>query len=141
MKRNIIVCKTEASTLLRTIARISMNMCSSNGTPDSTGFVGSDRIFLCKKCNQHWRSDDNPYATTRRASLHTLHHGSLQIEVQDNQCKCGSIVRYNGLTNGLFAATKSHVFTRELLNVSVFDVCSIELTFREAFMPWKKKAC
>ena len=57
---------------------------------------------------------------------------------------CGSIMPYDGLSDGLsdglFAVTKSHIFTRELLEVWVFDVCRIGMTFREAIMSWKDKA-
>lgn len=38
-----------------------------------------------------------------------------------------------------FCASRYHVFSRDLLDVWMFDVCGVDMSFRDAFSSWKRK--
>ena len=141
--RNMLPCKTESEILTRTMKSI-LQRSSNTIIADGLLFIGEDRIFKCPKCKQWMKTSlptDGSIPTIRKANLHTLHHGCIRIGVVDNICLCGNVVRYEGLSDGFFSVSKFNIFTRELLDAWVFDVCGLGLTFLEAFTSWKRKAC
>lgn len=63
-------------------------------------------------------------------ALHTLHHGSVKIDFDDLRCNvCCRFTAYDGLHDRLFSVNKQHLFTRELLDVLMWDVCRFSGTF------------
>ncbi len=40
-----------------------------------------------------------------------------------------------------FVSTKKHAYTRELLNMWLWDVCGGGNTFRDAYLSWASKSC
>ena len=103
-------------------------------------FVGRDPIQTCKNCGECVTNDTECERITRRASLHTLHHGCIPIAVIDSRCpKCHRLIPYDGAFDALFCTRKDHVFTRELLDAWLWDVCGTGGTFRDAFYSWETK--
>ena len=142
-KRNIFPCIAEEKMMRNTITeacKAVKNMTEDNKEPL---FVGIDSLYECSRCGKDiyiGQEFDGFLQDKRQVTLHTLSHGSLKICVRDYLCACGMLVRYDGLFNGIFCATKNHAFSRELLDVWMFDVCGLALTFREAFSLWKRKS-
>lgn len=104
--------------------------------------VFSDLEIICNKCNTTVRIQEGVHDTFRQERtvwLHTLAHGSVEIVVCDFYCVCGTIVRYDGLFDGLFSILHQNAFSREVLDSWVYDVCCLGLTFRESFASWKRK--
>ena len=81
------------------------------------------------------------FRNTREMLLHTLHHGSISIHVQDFRCECRNLILYDGMSQGLFCASRRHAFTRDLLDTWMFDVCGVGMSFRDSFSSWKRKSC
>ena len=60
----------------------------------------------------------------RSVNLHTLHHVSVCIGVVDiTYGNCQMILRYDGEWEDIFSASKSDVYTRELLDTWAYEVC------------------
>ena len=84
----------------------------------------------------------NDATTIARRPMHlqTLFHGRVRIQVEDKRCKCGEIMPYDGIFDGIVCASRYHYFTPELLDAWMFDVCGSGITFREFFSAWKRKS-
>lgn len=109
-------------------------------------FEGQDCIMECDKCGKNWIVVDECmseeyFCNRREVMLHTLHHGSRSIFVRDFRCECSNLIAYDGMSDGLFCATRHHVFCRDLLDAWMFDVCAVGMSFRDAFASWKRKSC
>ena len=82
-------------------------------------FIGVVIIFRCRACKKFCMMDTKntqKRANARAVFIHTLNHGCIRIGVQGNKCECATVVRYDGLGDGIFSATIHHTFTRELLD-------------------------
>ena len=76
-------------------------------------------------------------AVKRETLLHALHHGTVPIHINDLRCDvCGQINAYDGLDDGTFALDKNLVFTRELIDAWMWDMCGTGGTFRDTFSSW-----
>lgn len=76
----------------------------------------------------------------RTVSLHTLHHGTVMLPVSDFVChECKTIVPYDGLSDGTFYLNKKQAFTREILDIWLWDLCGAGGTFRDIFYSWEAK--
>jgi len=142
MKRNVFPCKSENRITKNVMSTIRKKGNDGRTTQPESYFFGIDFLLSCSNCKKSSRNNVGKGWNDigRSALLHTLSYGSMKITVQDTLCDCGAIIRYDGLSDGLFCASKHNVFTRELLDVWVFDVCGLGMTFREAFTSWKRKA-
>ena len=144
MHRNVFPCDSDGIILKRTMNAVFKKKSEWQEGIDDAFFIGMDIVFQCRSCKKFWMTAPRSTRTsssTRVVNLHTLSHGCIRIRVQDNICKCGTVARYDGLTDGIFCATIHHAFTRELLDAWIFDVCGLGMSFRESFMSWKRKAC
>lgn len=133
MSRNILLCKIDDSVTKNTVDSIRKKKLSWDASVDECYFVGKDVTFRCETCKMDWFDDETLDVSTRPTHLHSLHHGCIRIAVQDNMCRCGVIVRYDRLTDGIFSASRYNLFTRELLDSWVFGVCGSGMKFRESF--------
>lgn len=71
----------------------------------------------CRECQMDLNAATAIQRIHRRANLHTLHHGSLIVEVAELKCPgCLSYNPYDRYSDGLFSSSKMHMFTRELLD-------------------------
>ena len=74
------------------------------------------------------------------ALLQTLHHGTCKIVVRETVFEASRcIVPYDGSNDGLFRLSKQYVYTREVLDAWLCDVCGPGGTFRDAFQSWSNK--
>ena len=74
------------------------------------------------------------------AQLHTLHHGSIKVDVAEIIClACGKQIPYDGLCNSLFRLNKGYIFTRELIDSWVWELCRTGGTFRDSFFSWDSR--
>ena len=105
-----------------------------------TEIVRQDKIATCKRWGLK-KFDFNVLEIIKRhVMLHTLHHGTTTIVAIDFKCsKCGRFVSYDGAYDALFSVRKEHVFTHELLDAWLWDVCGTGCTFRDAFYSWSAK--
>ena len=117
--------------LKRTLERIESTKRIWNKDTYRFYLVVMDSIFQCPSCDLYWSTDLAGSPIKRPINLHTLHNGCIRIGVHDKKCRCGQIVRYDGLTDAIFVATKTNTFTRELLDAWLFDKCGLGMKFRE----------
>ena len=104
--------------------------------------VGTDRERICDECGYVVSTSLLIVRVPRTVMLHTLHHGSFNVEVIDLKCNvCGKLIPYDGVYDALFSTRKEHLFTRELLDAWLWDVCGTGGTFRDAFYSWSSKNC
>ena len=69
--------------------------------------------------------------------LHMLMHGSSEVQVVDSVCsRFLEVIPYDGVDNALFSLPRVNVFTRELLDHSLHEVCVVGLPFRDAYSSW-----
>jgi len=100
-------------------------------------FIGIDEEAKCPNCGVDVKLVDYPITFQRNASLHTLHHGTIDIQVTDFFCRdCRQYIPYDGYTDALFGITKHQIFTRELLDAWLWDLCGTGGTFRDVFSSW-----
>lgn len=104
--------------------------------------VGMDLQRICPHCDTLVYSATNDVRIPRVVMLHALHHGSLQVRVIDLKCnECHRLIPYDGANDALLSARKEHLFTRELLDAWLWDVCGSGGTLRVAFYSWSSKNC
>lgn len=72
--------------------------------------------------------------------LHTLHHGSVEIQVRYFKCEYGNIMLYDQVSDGMYCATQRDVFGSDLLDGWVFDVCGAGMSFRDSSSSLKRKS-
>jgi len=95
----------------------------------------------CRDCQMDLSAATAIQRIHRRSNLHTLHHGTLIVEVVDLKCPhCRTYNPFDGYSDGLFCFSKIHIFTRELLDSWVWDICGTGGTFRDTFSSWSSKA-
>ena len=126
----------------KAMANLYCALLNRNGT--NSPFLGMDRHPQFPVCGIIV-SDVNQCQTHKRdVNFHTLHHGSISIKVLDVTCperECNATITNNGVDDRLFSTRKEHVFTKELLDSSQWDVCGTGGTYRDAFYSWSSKAC
>ncbi len=54
--------------------------------------------------------------------------------------ECNVTVPYDCLYDGVFRLTQNHLFSRELLDMWLWDVCGSGGTFRDAYASWSSKS-
>ena len=73
-------------------------------------------------------------ALARTVQFHGLRSGKVRLRVLDLICcKCANVNYYDGRSNGLFSCSSTVTFSRELLDLWVYQVCALGATFREAY--------
>ena len=66
-----------------------------------------------------------------------MHHGTIEIGVVDFlYSDCRQWITYEGYSDSLFCLNKIHLFTRELLEIWLWDLSGTRGTFRDAFSSW-----
>ena len=86
----------------------------SNPAEEKHTILAVDDEAYCP-CRLSFTSDSRT-TEGRHVVLHTLHHRSIQLMLLDSICgDCQTILLYDG---------KKHIFTRELLDSWVWDICS-----------------
>ena len=50
------------------------------------------------------------------------------------------MIPYDGMSDGLFSTTSQHIFTRDLLDAWMFDVCGVGMSLKDAFASWKRES-
>jgi len=135
-KRSFFPCISEDEA----INRVMLEVFANRERPNGISFVGIDNESICKNCAEQVCVPDLSATIPRRAMLHTLHHGTVAVQAMDYRCpQCGYYNHYDGLSDGLFNVSKDHIFTRELLDSWLWDVCNTGGTFRDAFASWETK--
>ncbi len=100
-------------------------------------FVGRDKILKCSNCGYETGTAMDGLEALPDVLLHTLHHGSVKIQVMDVICHiCSSIIVYDGFDDSVFCSNKFHAFTGDDLDLRVHDICCTGITFREARSSW-----
>jgi len=109
---------------------------SISGDP-SYGFLGIDDEAICPTCEIDVMELENTSRYPRSALCHTLHHGTIDIRVTDLSCgNCRRYIPYDGYADAVFCLNKMHIFTRELLDAWLWDLCGMGGTFRDVFTSW-----
>lgn len=138
--RNVFACPSEDASLLR-ILRESLENKGQEGDRETGCFVGIDDIVDCPECKYDARGSTSTTESQRKVWLHTLHHGEIEIVVTDLTCGiCGACIPYDGLSDAIFCVTKKHTFSRELLDMWLWDICGTGGTFRDAYSSWASKS-
>ena len=97
-------------------------------------FTGIDEEVICPRCHEDIRYSDPAKTYRRKELLHTLHHGSIEIGVMDFFCRNSrQWIIYVGFSDSLFCLNKLHLFTRELLDSWLWNLCGTKATFRDTF--------
>ncbi len=85
-------------------------------------------------CEIFIQTENNSTKLSRVVNLHTIHHGTLEIFATDvSFSECGRFLPYGGVYDSIFCLSKQDIFTRELLDAWVWDVCGMGGTFLDAF--------
>lgn len=136
MSRNFFPCKSDENPLSHVI-----QMISSRTRPGNQSSAFRDGNIRCNKCQLMLNGGEMESVEQRSTTLHTLHHGSVDVIVEDVRCSsCCSTVPYDGFDDALFCSFKTNVFTRELLDYWLHGVCATGWTLRDAFTAWMR-AC
>ena len=140
MSRSFFPCAADESALIRLLsAVIESNSSSTSGDPYSKLLL-VDFYVKCPSCGFIVTDGNEAERTVRIALLHTLHHGSIEVEVADIICKnCRSEIPYDGFCDALFCLNKRHIFTRELIDGWLWEVCGTGGTFRDSFFSWDSR--
>lgn len=100
-------------------------------------FEAWDKERSCGKCGFVMFGDTekrNCVMNNREVWLHTLLHGSMWIKVFDMSCpKCNQQTYFDGRDCALFSSSMWTVYTREILDVLLFNLCMLGRTFREGY--------
>ena len=103
-------------------------------------YICSDLVAHCSECDSSTNDEERRKqgeARNRNAILHTLHHGSIQVEVVDVKCvTCRKWLIYDGQREGIVLASKRELYTRELLDSWTYEICGTGNTFRDSFDNW-----
>lgn len=90
----------------------------------------------CRKCDKviHFDSDDKVDSIQRKVNYHGFRSGTMQIVVHDLICPfCNTLNIFDGRSWAMFSIRSDAVFSRELLDMWVYQVCGVGTPFREAY--------
>jgi len=102
-----------------------------------------DKDGECKGCGKKFDGyelyrDEKCILGLRSVIVHSLHDGSFPWKVVDFICpQCGLKVYFDGRRDAMFVLTRNKIYTRELLDSWIAQVCCMGTTFREAYMSWR----
>lgn len=101
-------------------------------------FVTWDHGEECRHCFNRLVYDPLDAKTCtgvgRIVQFHAFKAGTVRILVKDIICRsCSTVNLFDGRSRGMFALSSSVVFSRELLDMWVYQVCGIGSPFREAY--------
>ena len=66
--------------------------------------------------------------------LHTFQSGTIRISLLDLLCSsCNSLTHHDVVEDGLFSASKNTSYERKLLDLSIYQACSLSMTFRTSY--------
>ena len=118
--------------------------CAKDASPrksDGTIFVGEDEMLIYVVCSYEARSSPGTSFIHREAALHALHHGNITIWVTDFvRGYCNELFPYDRLVDGIVCVKKKDVFSRELLDTWLWDMCGTGGTFRDDYSSWSSKS-
>lgn len=135
MPRSVFACISEERTLMNIIK------ISSGESVDDSIEIGVDDEVYCSNSEIDLKEGGNGISHVEKCVLHTLHHGSIPYLVTEFTCSnCGLRVFYDGLCHGVFRLNKTHLFSRELLDMWLWDICGTGGTFRDAYSSWSSKS-
>lgn len=111
---------------------------SDEGKNEKLLFV--DFYVKCPSCSSICTAGDEAPRTVTSAQLHTLNHGSIKVDVAKISCtECGMEIPYDGLCDSLLRLNKGHLFTRELIDSWVWELCGTGGKFRDSFVSWDSR--
>lgn len=100
---------------------------------DSSLFTSYDWSRRCIKC-EAIIVDSQCDVLRRKAELHTLINGTIDIIVVDLVCPdCGEVARFDGIDCAMFSGGKKAIYQRDLLDYCLYQVSMVGGTFREAY--------
>lgn len=103
-------------------------------------FLAIDEEAICPSCGLDAKQSEEDNCRIRSASVYTLHHGAIDIKVTDFIClNCRRCIPFDGYSDAFFCLTKKHIFTRELLDAWLWDLCGSGGTFRDVFSSWSSQ--
>ena len=140
-KRIAFICPQEEQSLLKILQYFFDNKGMDVNQGSNGPKAWEDSILECQGCHYDARTSKDTVFQRRIVSLHTLHHGAISFWVTDFNCRyCGKLIPYDGLEDGVFCVNGKQVFTREVLDKWVWDICGSGGTFRDAYSSWSSKA-
>ena len=96
--------------------------------------VGKDESldFLERNCDAS--VPDDTKSVRKMIQFNTRKQGTIPVYAIDYTSGYhGSMILYDGLSDGLFLVNENNLFTRELLEMWVWDICDSGGTFREDY--------
>ncbi len=109
-------------------------------SPEYNLWTRIDSDIVCPDYTTEFSTSELTQYHTRKVMPHTLHHGCSELSVADFTCThCKRTIPYDGLSDGIFCLNKKHVFTRELLDMWLWDLCVTGSTFRDIYSSWETK--
>lgn len=96
-----------------------------------------DRDRNCFSCGRKLVTEGenrNCSLQRRECILHTLLYGSTWMYCYDLRCfRCGHLTIFDGRESAVFQHSKLQIYSCEILDVLVFQICMLGLTFREGY--------
>ena len=107
---------------------------------DRRFYTGLHQFPFCRRCDLNIMNSSLRGGKVVDALLHTIHHGTISIRVIEFlRLKCGTYLHYDSSSDGVFRLTKDHLFSRELVDMWLWDVCGTGCTLCEACSSWDAK--
>ena len=104
--------------------------------------MGVDNVVFCLNCEEDIHCISGGILKARTSILQTLHHRIIPICISDFLgAWCELNVPYAGLSNGTSCMNKKNSFTRELLDMWLWDICRSGCNFRDTYASWSSKSC
>ncbi len=126
LPRKVFACAAEDASLLH-ILKCAVSV-RSGETSELVTCV--DDTVVCGSCQINIKSLNSTSQQSRTVQLHTLHHGIITTTVVDFVCgSCGYCATFDGISDGVFCVTKKHIFSIELLEMWLWDICGTGGTF------------
>ena len=135
LPRSVFPCVSEERALMN------ISKMSSGESVDDNIDIGVDDGVLCSTCEIDLKQGGNCFTHVEKRVLHTPHHGSIAYCVTDFTCSnCCLRIIYDALCHGVFRLNKHHLFSRELLDMWLWDICGTGGSFRDAYFSWSSKS-
>lgn len=138
LPRNVFACAMDRAALCALAVKVASFIESGKDPESDCAYIAYDEYRECDACRTVMTCNGESAlceVQSRSVVLHTLTHGSLIAAVIDFICPtCSSVVFFDGHDSALFSgASKSAIYTREIIDFWMYVVAMLGSTFRSAY--------